>query len=115
MMLQAILVEARQAKEKMMKNATFKPAAAGPLEIRFYAIDPTKRQEFLIFYRDTLVPWLTSHGDDTANLSLIETDPRTSLQLIFAAAAGSPPWDTKLDRLFADLDKLLLETDPVVV
>lgn len=92
-----------------MKNVTFKPA---PLEIRFYAIDPTKRQEFLNFYRDTLVPWLTSHGDDTANLSLIETDPRTSLQLIFAAAAATPPWDTSpLD----EINNFLLETKPVMV
>lgn len=89
-------------------NASFKPAMAGPLEIRFYAIDPNKREEFLIFYRTKLVPWLTTKGVDTANLSLIKSD--TSFQLIFAAAPGSPPWDT-----IPGLDGLLLETEPVVV
>jgi hypothetical protein len=89
-----------------MDNATFKPAAAGPLEIRFYAIDPNKREEFLTFYRTKLVPWLTSKGVDTANLSLIESS--TSFQLVFAATPNSPPWDT-------EIDKFLLETKPVVV
>lgn len=94
-----------------MDNATFKPAAAGPLEIRFYAIDLTKREEFLTFYRTKLLPWLTSTGEDIANLSLIES--RSSLNLVFAATLNSPPWDTR--PIIDDFNKFLMDTKPVVV
>ncbi len=97
-----------------IKNATFTPAAAGPLEMRLYAIDLTKREEFLTFYRTKLLPLLiTVEGVDTANLSLIES--RSSLQVVFVATLNSPPWDTRLNPIFADFDKFLVETNPLVV
>lgn len=71
------------------------PTATGPLEVRFYAIDPSKRKEFLDYYRSTIMPWLEVHGIDDTDLSLIES--RTSLQLVFAAPQESPPWDTLID------------------
>jgi hypothetical protein len=92
-------------------NATFKPAAAGPLEIRFYALEPTKREGFLTFYRSKLVPWLDRKGIDTANLSVIESS--SSLQLVFAADPASPPWDTI--RELDGLKEFLLPTESVVV
>lgn len=100
-----------------IKNATFRPAAAGPFEIRFYAIKPNKREAFLDFYRVTLLPWLRDERIDKANLSLIETITGTGtnrLQVVFAASPPtSPPWDT-ISHL-KDLEDFLLETKPVLV
>ena len=100
-----------------IKTATFTPAAAGPFEIRFYAINPNKREAFLDFYRDTLLDWLKAERIDKANLSLIETITGTgtsSLQVVFAASpADSPPWDTIVE--LKALEEFLLETQPVFV
>ncbi len=100
-----------------IKSATFTPAAAGPFEIRFYAINPNKREAFLDFYRVTLLDWLKAERIDKANLSLIETITGTgtsSLQVIFAASPlNSPPWDT-ITQL-KGLEEFLLETKPVLV
>ena len=99
-----------------VKNATFKPAAAGPFEIRFYAIKPDKREAFLDFYHGTLLPWLTSERIDKANLSLIETITGTGtnrLQVVFAASPlDSPPWDTISE--LTGFEDFLLETKPVL-
>ena len=99
------------------QNATFRPAAAGPFEIRFYAINPNKREAFLDFYRDTLLDWLKKKRIDKANLSLIETITGTdtsSLQVIFAASPlTSPPWDTISE--LEGLEEFLLETKPVLM
>ena len=100
----------------MVKNASFKPAAAGPFEIRFYAIKPNKREAFLDFYRVTLLDWLKAERIDKANLSLIETITGTGtsgLQVIFASPLNSPPWDT-ITQL-KGLEEFLLETKPVLV
>ena len=95
-----------------IQNATFRPAAAGPFEIRFYAINPNKREKFLDFYRVTLPQWLEEQKIDKANLSLIESS--SSLQVVFAASPpDSPPWDTFIE--LKDLDEFLLETKPVLV
>ena len=99
-----------------VNNATFKPAAAGPFEIRFYAIKPNKREAFLDFYRVKLLPWLRSERIDNANLSLIETITDTGtnrLQVIFAASpVDSPPWDTISE--LQGFEDFLLETKPVL-
>lgn len=100
-----------------IKSATFKPAAAGPFEIRFYAIKPNKREAFLDFYRDTLLKWARRVRIDEANLSLIETITGTgtsSLQVVFAASPlNSPPWDTISE--LQGLEDFLLETKPVLM
>jgi len=120
MVFELTLVDARHVRRRIMfkiKNATFKPAAAGPFEIRFYAIKPNKREAFLDFYRDTLLDWLKEKSIDKANLSLIETITGTgssNLQVIFAASPlNSPPWDT-ITKL-KGLEEFLLETKPVLV
>jgi len=97
-----------------IKNAKFTPAAAGPFEIRFYAIKPDKREAFLNFYRVTLLNWVKDHDIDKANLSLIETITGSSLQVVFAASPpNSPPWDTFIE--LDGLQEFLLETQPVLV
>jgi hypothetical protein len=117
MVFELTLVDARHLRRRIMakiNNAKFTPAAAGPFEIRFYAIDPNKREDFLNFYRVTLFKWLRDHHIDKANLSLIETITGSSLQVVFAASPpNSPPWDTFIE--LDGLEEFLLETKPVLV